>query len=543
MALMNIQTLQQRKKMLALTSATGLGLLAVVLILVNLLSNWVPMRWDITAHHAYSLSPASRKLVSHLDDPIIVKAFFTPDLPAPYNSFGRYVKDMLTEYHAASNGKVRYEFELTQPAKNFEDRALQAGLVPIQFEQMGNDQFQIRRGFMGLVLYYRDHTEILPVVKRIEGLEYDLTSRMARMVQKQKKTILLTAGHGESAWRSAPSSKLAPDLAQLYNLEDLPLPQMSTAAFQADALVVVGPKQKFDDASLWALDQAIMRGIPTVFLVDTKNFAMGQFMMSPQETGLKDLLASYGVKLGDQLVYDAQCETVNMTQNVGGFSFTSSLRYPYVPSVTQFDRSQSLVQGLETVAFPFAVALEPLNNGTVFTPLFKSSVQSWLAPKNTYSVAPNHIPQPGPQDPQGPFILGALLHGSFKSYFTGKPIPVPGQTLIGTSPAMDLIVLGTSHQLDPALPDFPGNEALISNIFSYAVHDETLVGIRSKGEIIRPLKPVSSAQKEVVKLLCLLGVPLLVIVWGLARWKQRQNWRQTITAGFAAAPPPAALTA
>ena len=179
-----------------------------------------------------------------------------------------------------------------------------------------------------------------------------------------------------------------------------------------------------------------------------------------------------------------------------------------------------------------------MNGAAGFTPLFSSSPQSWLAPDDTYNVAPNHIPQPGPKDPQGPFVLGALLHGSFKSYFTGKAIPVQGATLVGNSPVTDLVVIGTSHQLDPNLPEFPGTEALISNIFSYVAHDEVLIGIRSKGEILRPLKPVSKGVRDVIKVICTLGVPLLVVLWGLWRWWRRQNWRQIISAGFASMPSP-----
>ena len=61
---------------------------------------------------------------------------------------------------------------------------MEANLAPLQFQQMGSDQLQIRRGFMGLVLYYRLQSETLPVIKNVEGLEYDITSRMARMAQK-----------------------------------------------------------------------------------------------------------------------------------------------------------------------------------------------------------------------------------------------------------------------------------------------------------------------------------------------------------------------
>jgi len=56
---------------------------------------------------------------------------------------------------------------------------------------MGSSQFQVRRGFMGLVIFYRDHTDTVPVIKDVESLEYELTSRLTRMTRRHKKVIAL----------------------------------------------------------------------------------------------------------------------------------------------------------------------------------------------------------------------------------------------------------------------------------------------------------------------------------------------------------------
>ena len=110
---------------------------------------------DLTRQNSYSLS-LFKKLAHDLDDRVVVKAFFSPDLPSPYNSYARYVRDLLAEYKSASGGKLSYEFVLTSPPQDFEEKAREAQLAPVQFQQAGNDQFQIKRGYMGIVLYYRD---------------------------------------------------------------------------------------------------------------------------------------------------------------------------------------------------------------------------------------------------------------------------------------------------------------------------------------------------------------------------------------------------
>ena len=529
-------TLHERRKNLITTSAAGLGMMALVVLLVNVLGNWAFFRLDLTERQAYSLSGSSKKLVRDLSDPVIVKAYFTPDLPAPYNAYERYVRDLLVEYRSVSRGKVKFDFALQSPPEEFEKKASEAGLLPIQFEQMGADQLQIRRGYMGLVLFHRDKSETLPIVKDVQQLEYDITSRIAKMAQRTKKVIAVTSGHGETRWQ-ANTSKLAADLAELYTFKDVSLPAAATAQVQADALLVVGPKQKFDDPSLWAVDQLIMRGVPAAFLVDIKNLMIARFYVTPQDSGLNDLLNHYGVMLGDRLVYDAQCETIGLTQNMSGFAFTTSMRYPYIPLVDRIMNTHPIGRGLDAVGLPFTTTVEAVQgvpSGVHFTPLLYTSPKSWLTKAQPYaSVAPNDIPRPTPEDPHGPFSVGGVLDGTFTSYFQGKPVPVLGQTLVGTSPKTQLFVLGTSRILDPGLPAFPGDDALASNVLAYLSKDETLLGIRSKGEIIRPLKPVSNSVREVVKYGVVLGTALLPIALGLWRWRIRERWRASITAAFA----------
>jgi gliding-associated putative ABC transporter substrate-binding component GldG len=530
------------RKKRTITSAAGLGMVAIIALLVNVLGNWVYLRLDLTQRHAYSLSASSKKLVRSLSDPVIVKAYFTPDLPPPYNLYERYVRDLLTEYRSASHGKVRFEFILQSPPEVFEKKAAEAGLMPIQFEQMASDQMQIRRGYMGLVLFHRDKSEAMPIIKNIEQLEYDLTSRIAKMAVRTKKVIAVTSGRGETNWQNS-QSKLAADLSELYELRDTPLSASTTGPIQADALLVVGPKQKFDDKSLWAIDQTIMRGIPAAFLVDIKNFMPERFFVTPVDPGLNDFLRHYGIDLGDRLVYDAQCETIGVTQNMGGFAFSTNIRYPYFPLMDRILNTHPIGRDLDTVGLAFPTTVDPVQGipPTVhFSPLLYTSPKSWLAKAEPYaSVAPNNIPQPRPDDPHGPYSVAGVLEGTFSSYFAGKPVPVPNQTLMTTSPTTQIVVVGSAHVLDPNMPAFPGDDALVSNMLAYLTKDETLLGIRSKGEIIRPLKPVPNAVRQIVQYGVVLGAAFLPIALGIWRWRARERWRRMIASAFA--PLPAAV--
>ena len=79
-----------------------------ILVLINIISIMLFSRLDLTKHGLYTLSDASKKLVRSIDDRVTVKAYFTDDLPAPYNNNRREVLDMLNEYKAYAGGNLQY---------------------------------------------------------------------------------------------------------------------------------------------------------------------------------------------------------------------------------------------------------------------------------------------------------------------------------------------------------------------------------------------------------------------------------------------------
>ena len=104
------------------------ALILGILIVLNFISIRLFGRLDLTSQGVYTLSDASKKLVGSLDDRVTVKAFFTEDLPAPYNNNRRAVLDILNDYKAYSGGNLQYEFINPQGEKGEQD-AQQQGIA------------------------------------------------------------------------------------------------------------------------------------------------------------------------------------------------------------------------------------------------------------------------------------------------------------------------------------------------------------------------------------------------------------------------------
>jgi ABC-type uncharacterized transport system involved in gliding motility auxiliary subunit len=163
-------------------SLTTFLIVAGIIIVLNIISSGLSLKLDLTNERVYSIAPVSKAIVGKLSGPMTVKVFFTPGLPAPYNSIERYLKDMMKEYkQASSHNNFRYEF--VDMAKN-PDEAMEYGIYPVQIRVVEKDQIQMKKAYIGMVFLHADMVERIPQIKYTEGLEYNITSIIRKMINK-----------------------------------------------------------------------------------------------------------------------------------------------------------------------------------------------------------------------------------------------------------------------------------------------------------------------------------------------------------------------
>ncbi len=161
----------------------------VVIVLLNIAGITFFFRADLTSGKVYSLSEASRKVVSTLSEPLTVKVFFSGNLPAPYNNIERYLHDLLEEYAVAGNRYFNYRFynvsggEDDESLKNRE-LAASYGIQPVQIQNIEHDQVKFQEAYMGMVLIHGDIIQAIPAITSTDGLEYRITSTIMKMNNK-----------------------------------------------------------------------------------------------------------------------------------------------------------------------------------------------------------------------------------------------------------------------------------------------------------------------------------------------------------------------
>src|ERR1043165_10248991 len=168
----------------------GSGAVALLLaILINLMADKFPRRFDLTAEKKYSVSQELKNILSKLDD----QAKITYYVYANFQEFAQYKRNMLDklgEVKNASGGKIELEVVSIDP-NDPKDEQLLKELKQKGFESQANtsqkDEMKLSIFYSGLKLTYKDKdTEYLPRMWEADELEYELASRLSPWTLKEK---------------------------------------------------------------------------------------------------------------------------------------------------------------------------------------------------------------------------------------------------------------------------------------------------------------------------------------------------------------------
>ena len=114
----------------------------------------------------------------------------------------------------------------------------------------------------------------------------------------------------------------------------------------------------------------------------------------------------------------------------------------------------------------------------------------------------------------------------------GEEAPAVNRDIIETGVDARVVVLGSGNAaLDDMLSQFPANTLLLQNAVDWLTLGDDLISIRSRGATDRPLKELSENRKTILRFLVTLGIPVLVVLFGLVRSVHIKNRRSAMSEG------------
>ncbi len=510
---------------------TSFLIMVGIVVLLNIISTRTFFRLDLTRNHSYSLSKISKTYMRDLKDPMTVKAFFTRNLPAPYNANERYLRDLLDNYRTYSKGKFNYQFIDPADDPSYEKEARSLGVYGVQLTQIAKDKFEQKNGYMGVAFIYRDRKEVIPLIQNTDGLEYKLSSAIKKLIQTRMKVIGITQGDGEPDLNGA-LSNFNQLLSKNYEVVPVDLSHESIPD-RLDALVVAGPTTMIPKDKQKELDQFLRSGKSVAALVkmvdaDVKTTMQGKLVNS----GLARLVAGWGVNVAPNLVYDRQCQKITVAQQGPGFVMQNIIPYAAFPLVTNLDQNQLIVKGIESFTMPFVSSLK-LNDDVIKANklqadvVARSSKYAWLQ-SQFFMLSPQFIrPPQNPSDYKQVDLMVALT-GAFPSAFAKD------QAAAGPAKPSRLLVVGGSDFISNDFIDpRRGSSQLVQvtqNMIDWVAQDSALIEIRSKGLSSAAIGDIPDAQRELIKYFNWIGLPLLVILAGILMWRRFENRRLKIAA-------------
>ena len=302
-----------------------------------------------------------------------------------------------------------------------------------------------------------------------------------------------------------------------------------------DLAIIAKPKEKFTDEEVQVLDQFIINGGKTLWLLDNVNAEMddlnetGTTLAYPNDLNLSQLFFKYGLRMNAELIKDEQCIPIKLASGEQG-SKTEYQEYfwkfsPFVYPET----NHPIVKNVDGIKFEFANPIEILKNDLKKTILLRTSqfskkvgapVQinlSMVVEKSDKSEYFN----------KGSLPVSVLLEGKFTSMYNNRVPAFDDNSFVGKSTKDNKMIVisdgdviknqvdktGNPLELgfDKWTQNVYGNKEFIINCVNYLLDDNGLINIRSK-EVNIPLLDKEKVFENYSKNQFLaVGMPLILL--------------------------------
>lgn len=497
-------------------------LIALIVLLLGVLGIF-QFRWDLTEEKRYTLSESTVKVLKDIKKPLKVEVYLDGEFPASFKQLQSETKFLLEEFRRINSN---VDFTFIDPVKNkipMETLAAM-GMQPSILPDVRDGKVSEIVLYPYAVMKHNNSGISVPLViqqtgidandqlsRSIENLEYNLISNIKSVSQETRKSIGILINQDElrpdefqgfmnMALENYQAGPIIPKNQKELSFEDLPMIQ------KMDALVIAKPRKAFTDTEKVILDQYIMKGGKTLWMMDAVNaemdtlFQSKEIMAYPIDVKMTDFFFNYGIRINSSLVKDLKKSAMIRlkTGEVAGNPQFSSFLWPYFPLGIAEDKNP-ITKNINPVKFEFPTSIDTLARpGIQKEVLFESSERTLL--KNVPNlISLNEIVRVDSigqmERPSTPKIFAVSVKGKFKSAYATRSErnSIPNFTA-QTSGENKMIVVADGdiarNQIIKGKPlplgydvmndQHYGNEQFLRNALDYLLDDSNLIQLRNR---------------------------------------------------------------
>jgi len=528
----------------------------VLLLIINGIGSHFFHRFDLTKDKRYTLSATSLNIIKQVKNPLSIKVYMQGDLPAEFKRLQQETRQLLEEFQAY-NGNIVFEF--VDPLEN-EDESMdnikelyRKGLTPINITVDDKGKQSQAMVFPWAIAVYNNKEVNIPLLKNIMGasttqkvigsvqhLEYSIAEGLNKIVKEKQKKIAIIKGNGE--FQEVFIAKFLMQVRESYFIGPFTLDSVAKnpagsleALKKYDLAVIAKPTEAFTDAEKQVLDQYIINGGKTLWLLDQVTAEMdslnvtGSTLAFPKDLNLNDLFFKYGIRIQPDLVKDEQGSPIKLaTGDQGSATQFHEFNWKFAPLVYP-ESKHPIVKNLGGIKFDFANSIDTLKNGIKKTILLKSSQYSRKI-GSPVEINLNMVSeQTSPEDylNKGNIPLSVLLEGSFHSMFENRVLPFDQKNFEAKGKDNKMIVISDGdvikNQLDkntqPVELGFDqrsgnlyDNKDFLMNCVNYLLDDNGLINIRSKDLDLPLLDKEKVYENYTFAQFITIGLPILILL-------------------------------
>lgn len=533
----------------------NLAVIIFAILAINVFSNYFFKRFDLTSDKRYTLSETTLTLLKNVKEPITIDIFLDGDFPAEFKRLQSETYQLLEEYKAYNSNII---FKFNNPngdannADQFTSELIGLGFTPTNINQNVKGKKELIQIFPWAIANVGEKSVRVPLLvnnygnrpeeninKSVQLLEFAFTDAITKLTIEKKKKIAVLKGNGQI------SDKYMSDL--LFNAKEYyalgafdldsltnDLPKTLANLKRFDMALIVKPTKAFSDEEKYILDQYVMNGGKTMWLMDQVTIDLDslqnqnrQALAFPRDLNLDDLFFKYGVRINPRLIQDLLSTPIT-AQSPTGEDFP--IDWLYSP-IVRSEENHPINKNINLVKLEFANQIDTLKNGIKKTVLLKSSPAS-KAVGAPLLVGLEQFMEELDESTfnNGNQIIGTLLEGSFTSVFNNrvKPFKIADNKDQGVPTKMIVIADGDiinytyinkkpiQNGYDQWTQQVYGNKDFLINSINYLLDDSGLINIRSKNIELPLLNEQKVSEKYTTTQLITVGLPIAFLaIFGL----------------------------
>ncbi len=543
------------------------------------LSEFIPIRIDLTEDKRFSLSNSTLKLIEKVEDPMLFSIYLEGDFPAGFQRLKFETIRMLEEFRA-KNPDI--EYALINPSENPNSQARRdtytqlrnAGLSAIQIKVEESDGIREQQIFPGAIVSFRDNEWPISLLLEqfasnsdaqinasIQNLEYTLASAIKGLTKTHRSSIGILQGHDELSPVETASLELS--LSKSYDIEHFNLREFPIDSINGepdlnkqiillnsfDLIILAKPRQRFSELDIWLIDQYLMNNGKGIWSLDAVYADMDSLSYSPEflaypildRINLSDPLFNYGVRINTSLIQDMVCATLNDRKSI--------IPWLYFPLILP-QTDHPIGKNLNAIKLEFATAMDSIRAiGVRKTPLlFTSPYSRRQSMPGRVSLATLYNEPDQSKFVDKSLITAILLEGALPSFYANRILQKTNfQSPPKKASNAKLLVISDGdfikNQRNLVRSDIPrgsplplgydqftqrqyGNSDFILNAIDYMLDIDGLIEVRGREVALRLLdmQRINRQKKTLIGINILAPIALILIFGLLYRMVRKQRF-------------------